>query len=159
MLVISSFRLRSNVDLIDEGIETVNDSMPDPSEFLFECWPDWWRDWDLSQYNKDKKTMNNLIKLIKLKLLEFLPWFIAAFAVLSSSWASNAISDLFSSEIVCKDLKFYLSRLFIVLLFIFCVILLYFQRKAFFRPRTRYLIDNEKPEPRKGSVFFFVWNW
>ena len=101
--------------------------------------------------------LNNLKKTIKLtwsKLKELLPWATAALAVLSSSWASNSLWETFKLWWNSELGNFSLSRSLSVLCFFLCVILIYCQRNAFFRPRTRYLKDKINPPPCKHLVFF-----
>jgi hypothetical protein len=103
-----------------------------------------------------KETIN--LKRIKewawLKLKELFPWLTGAFAVLSSGWASNSLWETFKlwGQLELGNISW--SRTWPVIFFFLCVILIYCQRNAFFKPRTRYLKDKKNPAPSKHLVFF-----
>ncbi len=101
-------------------------------------------------FNKLKK----IIELTWSKLIELFPWITATFTVLSSGWASNSLWETFKLWGRLEFGNFSLSRTLSVIFFFLCVILIYRQRNAFFKPRTRYLKDKINPSPCKHLVFF-----
>jgi hypothetical protein len=97
--------------------------------------------------------MNNPIKRLRLKLKELLPWFTAALVALSAGWAGDAVQDTVNVWFSGTMGVLSLSRCLYISIFLGSVILLFRQRDAFFRPRTRYL-RNEIPEKRKHLILF-----
>lgn len=94
-----------------------------------------------------------MIKLNWQKFSEVLPWIVAACTVLSANWAADAFMGTFSvwssGTIGC----FSLARFIYIILFTIFAICFYYQRDAFFRPRTRYF-SNEDAEKRKHLILF-----
>ena len=97
--------------------------------------------------------MSNKIKGFLPNLRELLPWFTAALVALSSGWAGDAIKETLDLWFSGTKGVGSLSRCIYILFFVGFAILLYRQRNAFFRPRTRYL-RNETPEQRKHLILF-----
>ena len=97
--------------------------------------------------------LNKRIKLIWLKFCELLPWIVAACTVLSANWAADAFMGTFSVWSSGTIGSFSLTRTIYIVLFTFFAICFYYQRHAFFKPRTRYLKD-EPVEQRKHIVLF-----
>ena len=95
---------------------------------------------------------SNAKEKYSLKFRGSIPWVIAAFAVLSSNWAGDAIMKLLEHYIK-SGIWVILLRIGYIVFFAFMVILLWRQRNTFFRPRTRYL-SNETAEKRKHLVLF-----
>jgi len=99
------------------------------------------------------KIRTKSMKSFFLKIAELTPWFTAILVALSASWASDASKETLDLWFSGIKGEFSLSRWFYILFFLVSVMLLYHQRKSFFKPRTRYLRD-ENPEPRKHLVLF-----
>lgn len=97
--------------------------------------------------------LNKMIKLIGQKIRELLPWIVAACTVLSANWAADAFMGTFSVWSSGTIGSFSLARAIYIVLFTFFAICFYYQRYAFFKPRTRYLKD-EPVELRKHLVLF-----
>ncbi len=97
--------------------------------------------------------MNNLIKRFYLKLQELFPWITAALVALSAGWAGDAVQDTVNVWFSGTMGVLSLSRCLYISIFLGSVILLFRQRDAFFRPRTRYL-RNETPEKRRHLILF-----
>lgn len=97
--------------------------------------------------------MHGKIQRCAVKFSELWPWVVGAFAVLSANWAADALSQ--SLEVLLHGTRAFFAplRAFYITFFALMVVLLYRQRKAFFRPRTRYL-SNEPAEKRKHLVLF-----
>lgn len=97
--------------------------------------------------------MRKKIKQIYSELREFLPWLVAAITVLSANLASNVLWEPCDIWTVWKLGHISILRIGHVFFFSFMVLVLYRQRRAFFRPRTRYL-ENKSPEPKKHLILF-----
>jgi hypothetical protein len=97
--------------------------------------------------------MRNRIECFLSNLRELLPWFAAAIVALSSGWAGDAIKETLDLWLSGNKGVWSLSRCIYISIFLGSAILLYRQRNAFFRPRTRYL-RNETPEQRKHLILF-----
>jgi len=97
--------------------------------------------------------MCNKIECFLSNLRELLPWFTAALVALSVGWAGDAIKETLDLWLSGTKGILSLSRCIYILIFLGSAILLYRQRNAFFRPRTRYL-RNETPEKRKHLILF-----
>ena len=97
--------------------------------------------------------MQNRRKTYWLKLKEFWPWLLAAFAVLAANLASSALWETFEIWVTGNTGIISKSRISYVLFFFMMVWILYSRRHAFFRPRTRYLAD-EVPEAKKHLILF-----
>ena len=100
--------------------------------------------------------MSYKIKQLRLKLEELLPWFTATLVALSADWAGDALMKTFNVWFSGAVGVFSLSRGIYILIFIVSTIALYLQRHTFFRPRTRYL-KNEEP-PRRRHLILFLSN-
>jgi len=92
---------------------------------------------------------------LNLKFKEILPWFVAAVAVLSANCAASAVWESITAMIEggYGGVEVNIVRSLTVGFFFFMVYLLYRQRKAFFRPRTRHM-TMEPADPRKHQVLF-----
>ena len=97
--------------------------------------------------------MKHKIKRTRLKFQKGIPWIIAAVAVLSANWASDALSDTFQLLLDRAEVEIAPLKLIYIAFFIFMVCLLFKQRHSFFRPHTRYL-SSEDAEKRKHLVLF-----
>lgn len=97
--------------------------------------------------------MTNRLGCLFSKLRELFPWFAAASVALSTGWAGDAIRETLDIWFSGTSGTFSLSRCAYILFFLVSAILLYCQREAFFRPRTRYL-RNEIPEKRRHLILF-----
>lgn len=97
--------------------------------------------------------MNRTVEKYWLKLLELIPWFIAALTAIGANLAAYSVSETVNlwsvGEIgaISPELSGY------VLFFFIMVSILYRQRNIFFRPRTRYMPENEA-EKRKHIILF-----
>jgi hypothetical protein len=97
--------------------------------------------------------MTNRLKRLCLKLQELFPWFTAALVALSAGWAGDALQETFNVWLSGTMGVLSLPQCVYILSFLGSAILLYRQRDAFFRPRTRYL-KNEAPEQRRHLILF-----
>ena len=97
--------------------------------------------------------MTNRLGCFRSKLWELSPWFTAAFVALSAGWAGDAIKETLDIWFSGTRGIPSLSGWAYILSFLVSAILLYRQREAFFRPRTRYL-KNEIPEKRRHLILF-----
>jgi len=86
-------------------------------------------------------------------LREKRPWFIAALVAVSAHWAAGSIQDSVSLLLGPAPTELSLSRVAYVVIFALMVVLLYRERTAFVRPRTRYL-TKETPEKREHLILF-----
>lgn len=88
-----------------------------------------------------------------LKLMELIPWVIAALTAIGANLAAYSVSEtanLWTAGeigVISPLLSGY------VLFFFIMVSILYRQRNIFFRPRTRYMLENEA-EKRKHLILF-----
>ena len=84
---------------------------------------------------------------------EIMPWVIGALTVISSNLAASAIYD--SATLIFGEEKLEISwlKLFYLIFFVMMIFLLYKERYAFFKPRTRFL-RSEEPECREHLILF-----
>ena len=87
------------------------------------------------------------------KFREFLPWFIAASAVLSANLAANAVDKTISALFSGDTVGFSWLEFVYILLFAALAIQFYRDRKKLFPPRTK-LLSKPKAEERRHLVAF-----
>ncbi len=92
--------------------------------------------------------MNHKAEYIRLKCKEFFPWILAAVAIISANLASAAVWEFLKPDRVslCHVILY-------IAVFMAVVIVVYWKKRSFFRPRTR-MLSNETAEQRKHLILF-----
>jgi hypothetical protein len=93
------------------------------------------------------------MKPFRIKCRELVPWATMALTVLGSHFAADAIMDTFEEWSHGNESVFLLIKVCYLIFFIGMVYLLVRQKDILFRPRTRYL-SNEEAEVREHLVLF-----
>lgn len=94
------------------------------------------------------------MKSVFLKLKEFLPWLMAGIAGFLAGIAANAMWDTLNVWRSGSWGRFDPWNSGCIALFFLFVWIVFLQRDAFFRPRTRFLKDTQKVHPRKHLILF-----
>ncbi len=97
--------------------------------------------------------MNHKLERYWLKFFEWIPWLVAALAVLSANWAASAVSETIQVLLDSAPIAISPLRIAYVAFFTIMVVLFYFQRNTFLRPHTRHL-SIETAERKKHLVLF-----